>query len=479
LGVVIDNRLSFTKHVDYILNKAKKTLWAAKSYIGKAWGVSIGKALYVYKQILLPRCVFGGVIWWKATEKKTTKAKLTSLQGTALRLATGASSTVPIAALEALLDIPPIYVKIRMNAIVTCARLIKHGFWRGRESKGDHSFIAVSLRNYTDITNDDDTNPEWNSLRKFRVFTKNGNGNAYQNPDTNFDINIYVDASKTDKKVGVGLYLAELDEGYSYRLSDHTDSTQAETLAIRAAALSLSDEESSGKHVRIISDSLPALAAIQRAKTYKHSTVECVNALNVLSLTASTITIEWTKGHSGSTSHDMADQLAKIGCRRSEVDIVTSIPATSFKALIIEKERTLALNIWRSIKGNYGVSNILIDGYNSEIAREIAKLPRLDARTVCSLMCGSGPTKQLQWRMNKTDNPFCRYCGTMEHESVAHLLFSCSRWRSKREKILGDISKLSCDLGVHRKILKYAKATGIRDIFLSLASGNNTVTSSN
>lgn len=59
LGVILDRRLNMNEHVEYIKNKANKTLWAANSRCKRNWGLQPKKMHYIYSSIALPRVTYG------------------------------------------------------------------------------------------------------------------------------------------------------------------------------------------------------------------------------------------------------------------------------------------------------------------------------------------------------------------------------------------------------------------------------------
>lgn len=78
LGVIIDSKLSWKPHIEYAVNKGKRTLWASRGMIAKKWGLGPKQTHWVYKQIVLPRITYGAVVWWKAS--LTHKKQLESTQ---------------------------------------------------------------------------------------------------------------------------------------------------------------------------------------------------------------------------------------------------------------------------------------------------------------------------------------------------------------------------------------------------------------
>ena len=69
--------------------------------------------------VLLPRLIYGAVVWWRATNKKTVVAKLERLRGLALRAISSAMKTTPTMALSVIMNVAPFDLTIRAEAVNT------------------------------------------------------------------------------------------------------------------------------------------------------------------------------------------------------------------------------------------------------------------------------------------------------------------------------------------------------------------------
>ncbi len=83
LGITIDKRLIWSKHVDDRINKCSFLLNKMNSVIGREWGFTPARAKWVYSAIIKPKLTYGCVVWAHAVTK-SSKKKLDRLQRRAL-----------------------------------------------------------------------------------------------------------------------------------------------------------------------------------------------------------------------------------------------------------------------------------------------------------------------------------------------------------------------------------------------------------
>ena len=98
LGVTLDNKLSFSQHVDSTADKATKRLCILRRLTGTKWGATQDVLASTYKTYIRPLMEYGCEAF--ATASDATKKKLSTVQNNALRLVCGAATSTPITALE-------------------------------------------------------------------------------------------------------------------------------------------------------------------------------------------------------------------------------------------------------------------------------------------------------------------------------------------------------------------------------------------
>ena len=104
LEVIIDNRLSWSDHINHISIQAKRGLAMLNSISKKSWGAHPSTLLLFYKSIVRPRLDWGCLLFNNAN--KQTLNKLSVIQNSFLRTVLGCIRTIPINVLHHLAGIP-------------------------------------------------------------------------------------------------------------------------------------------------------------------------------------------------------------------------------------------------------------------------------------------------------------------------------------------------------------------------------------
>ena len=133
LGTILDSRLSWLPNIDYRLRKALITLACCKRIVGNSWGVSPKSIKWVYTQVVRPMITFGCVVWVTGVNTIRAQSHLCKFQRKALMCITSAFPGTPTAALEAFLDIPPLHLHVRGEALKTAHRLQDRKQWNGMQ----------------------------------------------------------------------------------------------------------------------------------------------------------------------------------------------------------------------------------------------------------------------------------------------------------------------------------------------------------
>jgi hypothetical protein len=123
LGVTIDSKLTWNQHLERITKKAETALVVARRSFGKKWGIKPDMLYWLYNMVVKPIITYAALVWWPKTLQSTAMRKLGKVQRLACLSITGSIKSTPTAAMEALIDLPPLHLVIQGEARLGIYRL--------------------------------------------------------------------------------------------------------------------------------------------------------------------------------------------------------------------------------------------------------------------------------------------------------------------------------------------------------------------
>ena len=135
LGITIDNRLSWNKHLTNKIYSNKRILMHARNSLAHSWGPRPKYMLWLYKSVIRPRITYGAFVWTKAVEKESNIKKLRSLQRLGLLMVAPARKGTPTRALEILYEVEPLHLHIKYIAMTTFLRIGAECTWLPKNNK--------------------------------------------------------------------------------------------------------------------------------------------------------------------------------------------------------------------------------------------------------------------------------------------------------------------------------------------------------
>ena len=469
LGVILDSKMSWRPHCQDRVRKATIALMQCRRAIGKSWGLKPRQALWIFTAIIRPILAYAAVIWINATNSRTLVAMLQKVQRLACITITSAFPSTPTAALETLLQIPPIDVFLKGEAYMATYRLERGDMWTTRRYVGGR---GRKFKSHVDMNNEgkikipilnmpkDSCTPFLQFGRKFSV--KIGQRNEIQTEIDELDdgiIQCYTDGSHIDRKTGAGIFFKPNQilevENQTISLGRLATVYQAEVIAISNAADIMNKAGITNQTIVILSDSQAALKALAKPLVKQMLVGNCINNLNILSQN-NLVKLMWVPGHSDIDGNEEADILAKTGAH-SLCEIPEPAVPVSYRRCRLEVRYWIVkehCKVWNQSDTCLHTKGILRNA-DKIPAKSLLKLNRNKLCQVLQVLTGHGNLAKHRNKMGKAQSPLCPKCQEAE-ETPQHYVGDCPAYLNTRISQFGYHTIELSDLVKNDRIFKLA-----------------------
>ncbi|XP_052744507.1 putative 115 kDa protein in type-1 retrotransposable element R1DM [Bicyclus anynana] len=234
LGVIMDQKLNWKKHIETKIQRSTTILTQCKRMIGKTWGLKPHIVKWLYETVVRSSMTYACVIWWPRTLLITSQQELQKFQRQACLAITGSMSTTPTTALEVILGIPPLHLRIKEEAVLTALRLKSSGQWKDTNT-GHASLLTKEKANHPQLEwLCDKTGKQHLMDKKYKIIIDD----AETRPNVN-TVEVYTDGSKTNLGTGTGVYCPEFNINITQALGKNNSVFQAECVGITIAAIAM------------------------------------------------------------------------------------------------------------------------------------------------------------------------------------------------------------------------------------------------
>lgn len=436
LGLILDQKLNWKAHVERVCQKATVAFWQCRRAIGRTWGFSPKITRWLYTAVIRPMVAYASLIWWPRVELASVRASLGQVQRIACLSITSAMCTTPTAAMEVMLDLPPLHFFVEAVARATAYRLNITGKWNVKGKNVGHNVISHRVR----------SNPTLQMPCDYIVHTfvfdrlytvqfpsrtewEKGKDKLVSPPG----IECYTDGSRLLNKSGAGVYRQGSKQGQSFALGKLCTVFQAEVYAILQCCRSDELTGLSNETIYICSDSQAALRALNSPKVTSKLVLECMLALQELSR-ENTVTLIWVPGHCGIEGNESADQAARLGAKtvvfgpEPVLAISRSIARLEFQHWIRDQH----IKYWESLSTCRQAKSFLEKPCKT-LTEKLLTLERRSLRTVVGLLTGHCPLNKHLTNIGINNNPMCEKC-SLEEEDAIHFLCNCEGYGNLRER---------------------------------------------
>ncbi|CAK1541875.1 unnamed protein product [Leptosia nina] len=316
LGVIIDRKLTFKKHINHITQKAQNIFNKLCNFIRPTWGIHTENIKIIYHMVIVPTITYAAGVWGKAANTKTNKNKLLSIQRRFAIKAIRGFRTISTNAALALAEFLPLDIKINEINCIETARV---------ERKTD--LIPSDIPIETPVHPSKLLHPA--NRKGIRHTTYKNNTHKHIQPTPH---NIFTDGSKQEGgETGAAFIIHAPNTNniiHTRKIKLHSTSSifQAELLAIKEACKWATKHKISSI---IHSDSQSALAALEQPS----STNPLVNSIhNTLHHNKHTkIHFKWVRAHTGIIGNEEADAAAKAASKAHKAPDFINCPLSHIK----------------------------------------------------------------------------------------------------------------------------------------------------
>ena len=461
LGIVLDSRLSMTKHVQHIKSKCARRMNLFRCIAGTDFGADRQTLLQLYKTLVLPVIEYGSVVYAGGSE--STLKKLDTIQNAFLRIATGAMKTTPIPSLLVEAVVTPLSLR-RMEQSLRYANKIMyhpdhstykslrilpsiHHNYVGPAEKRSGLTIASRLKKFSaelqfiqprilrppmlTLAPWEKRNWETSFLftcQKDMLSPVEIQQQFVQFQHTFYDFKfIFTDGSKQGDRVADAVFIGDTWPPIQHRLPDGASVYSAELHGVLAALYFI--DERGWKKVVMCIDSRSVVQSLNVTYPSSPLLISIYNLLHVLTNNGTSIHFLWIPGHKGIHGNTQADRYAKEALAMPHI---TQIP--------ISYETTKS-HLRQLVMQNWQYQWTLIGPHtqlrqikpNIEFWETAKRSSRYEERILARLRLGHTYYTH-KYIFSRDDRPFCNSCNRTL--SVKHIILDCTQFIFERQHLI-------------------------------------------
>lgn len=452
LGVILHEKLSWKPHVQAKTAKATKLLAACNRAVGKTWGLAPKIKKWIYTAIIRPMMTYGCLSWVGAVESSSIMSLLTKVQRYACVTITSAFPGTPTAAMEVLLNIPPMHIYLTTEATKTAHRLLRTGTWLGCRHDGtgwkkiaSHTEICSKIINQIPCLNMDTDyiipRLDFDIPIVFEIQDRATYTMLRTDDETNA-IHAFTDGSKIGDETGSGFYAHDNENEIEscYGWPEYVTVFQAEILAISKLASCLLELNTTDRSVIIHSDSQAAIRALANPRKDKKTVIECMDFLRKLVRNGNVVQVCWIPGHSDYDGNERADQKAKEGTQMALSGAVP-VPVAECQHRIHGFGENI-FKAWWVNRTDCRQTRMYVSGPSKSIANALIRMPRDMLRMLIQIITGHANLARHRAITHRSTSPTCPACG-QDEETPDHYVGKCPAFAEARSR---DLGARTCDL---------------------------------
>ena len=441
LGIILDAKMYWRKHLEGKIKKGKRYLMKMANISKAIWGPKPNLSRWVFRCVVRPMMVYGSVCWAHSIDTPSVILKLRRINRLAMSTYTLFPRSTPTRAVEILSDTFPLHLWLQKEAICAFIRLVDllPLTWLGknnnkRRNTAHRRFWAEAIEKYefSELLLEIDSCFALAPESGFVIRTDSFHMDVdYFRQLTHTKWRVYTDGSKKDGKVGAAFVIYRdmvMWKEAKFRLPDTATVFQAEIFAIFQATLALQQYEGDEGDCYIFSDSMSVLQSLRANEITKSIVFRTYKLLNKIAAQGYVISLFWIKAHVGIEGNERADELAKNGTEMMYVTYLP-LPRSQIRSQVLNKLREVWRNEWEEY-GEARHSKLFLSGPDKARGKQAYSLNRIDLRRLIMGITNHNNLYYHQWIQDDTINPTCRFC-RMFDESFDHF-FVCEYFEGYR-----------------------------------------------
>lgn len=466
LGMWLDTRLTWNEHIDKIVNRCKRVLnIMMKCMAGQEWGADRGALQTVYIAMIRSVLDYGSIAYGLAA--KSQLEKLDRIQAQAMRICCGAYPTTPIVALQVEINEMPLNIRRKQlmavywtnlnsqNEVHPTRKILGKCWEQGMKKHKSFGWVVeedikeMGINNYRCVPRVIYPHtPIWIipqpvvDLTLLEIRQSEGNNgmevmraNEYLRITYGDSIQIYTDASKKGRRVGVAVNVPKLMVKKKARISDQLSIYTGELMAILLGVQIIKERKI--KNAVICSDSYSAIVSIYNQKSESRPDLIMEILQNLFELKQIKIEVQfmWVPAHVGIKGNEEADKLAKQVVDEDRVEIELSHSLKEIKSVIKEE----MIKKWQQYWDNESKGRHLY-----AIQKKVGKgrkrgRNRREESIITRLRVGHTGLNKTLHLISKHPTGLCEKCG--QSETVEHVFINCNGYDEEREVLREELWK--------------------------------------
>ena len=471
LGVWLDPKLSWAHHVAVVTGLARRRLRLIHRGAGTMWGFHPRILHRLIHATIFPLMFYAAPVWCPVVAFSSRLRPLDQVIRLSAICTLGLLRTVPCAAALALTGYLPAELQLRERVAAFHLRQLGYGRdvhpelavlglnrmacpsdilrkeLRELEDSGHVTTTMLSTVDRHVSLGEDPSAPEWGPMPTIlsRALAP-AHIRRLRQQSSPSELWIFTDGSVVGLHCGAAavFYTGASQSGTSRAVAfvGHHSSTQAELVAL---GLGSSLAPSLGCHQRVsfVSDSQPALLAIQHHAPSSALAMSTRIALRALRAQVEAVRFLWTPSHVGSFENDCADEAAKRAAQGQDVvPLLSGVPTcrTSIRSRLRHHYLERANTLWAHSSTGRALYS-LVPQYSTSL-QWTRDLSRKEVALVAQFLTDHYASASYLRRFGHPFTGSCPWCPAPVDDRD-HRLFHCPRFRYVRQQLTAEIEEMS------------------------------------